>query len=199
MAPVTRSLTHSSDSLADVHPPHGPMVVLKMTVRLSWNLTEPADTDPVHGKDAKALRYAPVQSNSEVRELELTIAAYCDTDGVLVRSIRSYGYSVGLDTFVRLCLKIGSVLNTANPPLETIAKKEVFKHVDEYSLTYKIMNKVYGANRNHLSDNGVACAKDTIRSRQIALTDDQSEALGLGSCGRSIVTIQASFEMVKRY
>ncbi|KIH46347.1 hypothetical protein ANCDUO_23602 [Ancylostoma duodenale] len=66
MAPVTRSRTHSSDSGADAQPPLGPMGVVKMTARLSRTLTDLADTDPVHGKDAKALRDAAAQAIHEV-------------------------------------------------------------------------------------------------------------------------------------
>ncbi|RCN41387.1 hypothetical protein ANCCAN_12654 [Ancylostoma caninum] len=58
MAPVTRSRTHSSDSGADAQPLQRPTAVTKMTARLSRTLTDLADTDPVHGRDAKALRDA---------------------------------------------------------------------------------------------------------------------------------------------
>ncbi|RCN27796.1 zinc knuckle [Ancylostoma caninum] len=65
--PVTRSRTHSSDSGTDAQPPHGPTAVVKMTARLPRTLTDLADTDPVHGKDAKPLRDAAAQAIHEPR------------------------------------------------------------------------------------------------------------------------------------
>ncbi|EPB78884.1 zinc knuckle [Ancylostoma ceylanicum] len=66
MAPVTRARTQSSDSGADAQPPNGPTAMSKATARLSRTLTDLADSDPVHGKDAKALRDAAAQAIHEV-------------------------------------------------------------------------------------------------------------------------------------
>ncbi|EYC04628.1 hypothetical protein Y032_0086g1894 [Ancylostoma ceylanicum] len=67
MAPVTRARTQSSDSGADAQPPNGPTAMSKATARLSRTLTDLADSDPVHGKDAKALRDAAAQAIHEER------------------------------------------------------------------------------------------------------------------------------------
>ncbi|RCN41386.1 hypothetical protein ANCCAN_12653 [Ancylostoma caninum] len=173
---------------------------LRLTDKISeaeWTVQRPVELWVEGSPELSRARVMAVQANSEACELNVTLAAYRDTDNEPVRSIRSYGHRVGMDTFVRFCVKIGRVPNTANPALETIARKEVFKHVDEDSLAYIIMDKDYSADRRHLGDNEVPYVEDrvvhTIRGRQIALTDDQRDALGLSSCGRSIVAIQAAF------